>query len=152
MCPSLRIIRYATLTRQTIVPQRLHPPTISRAQLLTLPAPTASRPCSRKYQSAARALYLNVCSGSGSISSFTQCSVEARSCLRNWSRLARIWRQVIANASRVLRSMCEAIDVMILERARVSPLHPADTPRQEGLERRGQWCGSIGGRGSRIAS
>jgi hypothetical protein len=34
--------------------------------------------------------------------------------VRNWSRLARIWRQVMARASRVLRSICEAMEMMIL--------------------------------------
>jgi hypothetical protein len=118
------IKQYGTLTRQTIVPQRLHPPTISRAQSPTLPVPPTPPPASRKYQSAARALYLKVCSGSTSTSSFTQCRVEARSCVRNWSRFARIWRHVFARASRVFKSMSEAIEMTIL-RLTPSVLHRA---------------------------
>jgi hypothetical protein len=62
------------LTLQTTRPHLLHPPTISLAQSPTFPVldPGASLPDSTKYQSAALARYLKVCSGSSSTSSFSQ--------------------------------------------------------------------------------
>ena len=71
------------LTLQTTLPHLLHPPTISLAQSPTFPLPETSLPASTKYQSAARALYRNVCSGSSFTSSFSQCRVEVISCVRN---------------------------------------------------------------------
>jgi len=64
------IVQFLQTTRLHL----LHSPTISLAQSPNLPAPVprASLPPSTKYQSAARARYLNVCSGSGSMSSFSQ--------------------------------------------------------------------------------
>jgi hypothetical protein len=81
--------RNGVRTLQTTVPHRRHSPTMSRAQSPTLPTPAASLPASTKYQSAARARYRNVCSGSSPTSSFSQCSVDVRSWVRNCRRLAR---------------------------------------------------------------
>lgn len=106
--------RKLKLTRQTTFPHLLHSFTISLAQVPTLPTSLTSLPCSTKYQSAARARYRKVCSGFGSTFSFSQCSVQVRSCERYCSRLARIWRQEIDRESRSLRSRWEDKEMTIL--------------------------------------
>lgn len=109
-------IEISELTLQTTVPHLRHSPTRSLAQLPTLPIISIpALPCSTKYKSAALARYRKVCSGFGSTSSFAQCSVHVKRYERYWSRLARIWRQVIDRESKVLRSRCAAMEVMILK-------------------------------------